>query len=151
MLSYSVMFNSLRSHGLQPARLLCPWRFSRQECWNGLLYPPPGDLPDLGIEPMSLASPVLAGRFFTTSATWDFWNVFPNNICQEQLHCDPHLSSSSVQASAPRGQGSLLPPVPRAGATPLAGLGLTKILNQGDLGLVPGLWRCPREGNGNPL
>ena len=45
-------------------------RFSRQEYWSGLLCPPPGDLPDPGIEPMSLMSPALAGRFFTTSATW---------------------------------------------------------------------------------
>ena len=45
----------LRSHGLQPARLLCPGGFSRQEYWNGLLYPPPGDLPKLGIEPRSPA------------------------------------------------------------------------------------------------
>ena len=29
--------------------------FSRQEYWSGLPFPPPGDLPDLGIEPMSLA------------------------------------------------------------------------------------------------
>ena len=29
-----------------------------------------GDLPDPGTEPMSLASPSLAGGFFTTSATW---------------------------------------------------------------------------------
>ena len=29
-----------------------------------------GDLPDPGIEHMSLMSPVLAGMFFTTSATW---------------------------------------------------------------------------------
>ena len=40
--------------------------FSRQECWSGLPFPPPGDLPDPGIEPMSPASPTLAGRFFTT-------------------------------------------------------------------------------------
>ena len=38
--------------------------FSRQEYWNGLLFPPPGDLPDPGIKPMSLTSPALAGRFF---------------------------------------------------------------------------------------
>ena len=25
--------------------------FSRQECWSGLPFPPPGDLPDPGIEP----------------------------------------------------------------------------------------------------
>ena len=42
---------------------------SRQEHWSGLLCPPPGDLPDPGIEPISLMSPALAGRFFTTSAT----------------------------------------------------------------------------------
>ena len=29
--------------------------FSRQEYWRGLPFPPPGDLPDLGIEPVSLA------------------------------------------------------------------------------------------------
>ena len=49
------MSNSLLPHGLQPARLLCPGGFSRQEYWNGLLYPPPGDLPNLGIKPRSPA------------------------------------------------------------------------------------------------
>ena len=34
--------------------------FSRQEYGNGLPYPPPGDLHNPGIEPMSLISPVLA-------------------------------------------------------------------------------------------
>ena len=29
--------------------------FSRQEYWNGLLFPTPGDLPDPGIEPASPA------------------------------------------------------------------------------------------------
>ena len=45
--------------------------FSRQEYWNGLPCPPPGDLPDPGIESRSLMSPALAGGFFTTSATWE--------------------------------------------------------------------------------
>ena len=40
--------------------------FSRQEYWSGLPFPPPGDLPDPGIKPMSLASTTLAGKFFTT-------------------------------------------------------------------------------------
>ena len=40
--------------------------FSRQEYWSGLPFPTPGDLPDPGIEPMFLASPALAGGFFTT-------------------------------------------------------------------------------------
>ena len=59
--------------------LITPWTvarqvppsmgFSRQEDWSGLLCPPPGDLPNPGIEPTSLMSPALAGGFFTTSAT----------------------------------------------------------------------------------
>ena len=40
--------------------------FSRQENWSGLPFPFPGDLPDPGIEPKSLVSPALAGRFSTT-------------------------------------------------------------------------------------
>ena len=43
VLSRSVMSNSLRPHGLQPARLLCPWRFFRQGHWSGLPCPPPGE------------------------------------------------------------------------------------------------------------
>ena len=43
--------------------------FSRQEYWSGLPWPPPGDLPNPGIEPTTLISPALAGGFFTTSAT----------------------------------------------------------------------------------
>ena len=40
--------------------------FSRKEYWSGLPFPSPGDLPNPGIKPVSLASPALAGRFFTT-------------------------------------------------------------------------------------
>ena len=36
--------------------------FSRQESWSGLPFPPPGDLPDPGMEHVS---PTLAGGFFT--------------------------------------------------------------------------------------
>ena len=41
--------------------------FSKQEYWNGLSCPPPGDLSHPGIEPTSLMSPALAGRFFTVA------------------------------------------------------------------------------------
>ena len=44
--------------------------FSRQECWSGFSCPPAGDLPDPGIQPVSLMSPALGGEFFTTRATW---------------------------------------------------------------------------------
>ena len=53
--SLSVVSDSLQPHGLQPTRFLCPWGFSRQERQNGLLCPPPGDLPNPGIEPRSSA------------------------------------------------------------------------------------------------
>ena len=49
---------------------LLSMEFSRQEHWSGLPCPLPGDLPDPGIEPASFMSPALAGRFFTSSATW---------------------------------------------------------------------------------
>ena len=42
--------------------------FSRQEYWSWLPFPTPGDLPNPWIKPGSLASPELAGGFFTTSA-----------------------------------------------------------------------------------
>ena len=43
----------------------------RQEYWSGLPFPSPGDLSDPGIQPASLVFPALAGRFFSTSTTWE--------------------------------------------------------------------------------
>ena len=43
--------------------------FSRQDYWSGLPFPTPEDLPDLGIEPVSLESPELVGGF--TNTTWE--------------------------------------------------------------------------------
>ena len=62
-LDYSPLGSSV--HGILQARIY----------WSDLPYPPPGDLPDLGIEPTSLRSPALTGRFFTTSATWEALNI----------------------------------------------------------------------------
>ena len=49
--------------------------FSRQEHWNELPFPPPGDLPNPGIEG---ASPALAGRSFTAEP--------PKELCRRCLH-----------------------------------------------------------------
>ena len=68
--SRSVVSNSLKHYGQYPTRLLHPG-FSRQEYWSELPCPPPGDLPDTGMEPRFLTSPVLAEGFFTTSPTWE--------------------------------------------------------------------------------
>ena len=55
VLSCSVMSNSLQPHGQQPSRLLCLWGLSRQESWNELPGPLPGDLLNPGNEPRSPA------------------------------------------------------------------------------------------------
>ena len=55
LLSHSVVSDSLWPQGLYPARLLCPWRFSREEYWSALPCPSPGDPPNAGIEPRSPA------------------------------------------------------------------------------------------------
>ena len=48
---------------------------SRQEYWNGLPFPPPGNFLKSGIEPESLMCPALAGRFFTLSTTsFNYYN-----------------------------------------------------------------------------
>ena len=45
--------------------------FSRQDYWNGLPFPVPGDLLFPGIKAVSLVFPAFAGRF--TSATWELF------------------------------------------------------------------------------
>ena len=45
--------------------------FSRQEHWSGFPCPPPGDLSNSGINPISSLSLALASEFFATSATWE--------------------------------------------------------------------------------
>ena len=52
--------------------------FSRQEYWSGFPFPPPGDLPNPGIECASTVSPALSGGFFTSWATRDA----PSEECQ---------------------------------------------------------------------
>ena len=80
-----------RAKSLQSCRFCAPlWTaahqaplsvgFSRQEYWSGLLCCPPGDLPDPGIEPLSLSFPALEGRFFTTNSMdihTTFWITCP--------------------------------------------------------------------------
>ena len=54
--------------------------FPRQEYWSGLPFPPPGDLPNQGSEPVS---PALAGRFVTNEPPGKPGNVrvrFKNQV-----------------------------------------------------------------------
>ena len=70
-------------------------RFPRQEYWSGLPCPPLGDLPNPGIEPMSLMSPALAGGFFTTSATWEarfLWQGSPKTPHMHRTRQSQHTT-----------------------------------------------------------
>ena len=51
VLSLFSVSDSVRPHGLQPTRLLCPWGFSKQEYWSGLPCSPSANLPDPEIKP----------------------------------------------------------------------------------------------------
>ena len=98
-----VVSNSLKLHGLQPARFLPFMRFSRQEYWSRLPFPPPGNLPNPGIDPASPAAPKLQaessllshwdmdsisgpGRFHVTQRVTkpvchNYWSLFPESLC----------------------------------------------------------------------
>ena len=45
--------------------------FFRQEYWSVFPCPSPGDLLHSGIQPTSLMSPKLSGRYFTSGTTWE--------------------------------------------------------------------------------
>ena len=92
------------AHGLQTARLLCSWGFSRQEYFSGFPCPPPGDLPDPGIEAVSPTSPALAGGFFTSSTTWEATGVCVLPVARTFLKMRPdvcYLQLKPVMAKDP--------------------------------------------------
>ena len=76
----SAWFAGVKNHGYKDYVLKGAWLFvtpwtiacqvglsmklSRQKYWSGLPFPSPGDLPNLGVKPMTFVSPALAGRFF---------------------------------------------------------------------------------------
>ena len=57
----------------------CSW--DEGEYWSALPRPPPGYIPNPGIEPTSLISPALAGMVFTTRATWETQTSGNNGPC----------------------------------------------------------------------
>ena len=92
-LSRVQLFATPRTVALQaPLSMGC----SRQEYCSGFSCPPPGDLPNPGVEPTSLASPTSAGRFFITGATWEthlfLLSLYTQNLCAF-CSLDGHLSA----------------------------------------------------------
>ena len=69
LLSCAQLFATPRTVALQAP---LSTEFFRQEYWSGLPLTPPGDLPDLGIEPTSPVAPALTGEFFTTEPLGSF-------------------------------------------------------------------------------
>ena len=59
-----------KSMSFHYVRLRCPWD-SQARILEWLPCPPPGDLPNPRTEPTSFTSPAMAGRFLTTSTTWE--------------------------------------------------------------------------------
>ena len=76
MCMFSVMFNSLQPHGLQPTRLLCPWDFPGKNIQVGCHFLLQGNFPNPEMEPTSVMSPALAGRFLSTRATCEVQREF---------------------------------------------------------------------------
>ena len=73
--------------------------FPRQEYWSGLPFPSPGDLLNPGIKLVSLASPTLAGRFFTNCATWE---ALLTNCCS-LIFCRNKKSNSHTKTTSETG------------------------------------------------
>ena len=95
-----------------------------QEYWSGLLFPPLGDLPKPGMEPASIATLALAGRFFTNYTTWGDHNPSKINIHE-------HIWASATAhwvKNPPSNAGDIR-----------------------DMGSIPESGRSPGGRNGNPL
>ena len=73
MLSCFSRVQPLQPKGLEPTHgtLLFMGHSMQEYCNIEMPGPSPEDLPGLGLKSASLKSPALAGRFFTTSATWE--------------------------------------------------------------------------------
>ena len=107
VLSGSVVSDSLQLHGLQPARLLCPWGFSKKEYWSQLPCPPPGDLPNPGIEPRSPtlqadslpSEPPEKPIIQVQNQSWNSHNHTTGECCDFSFHKCHTLDHSSHEAA----------------------------------------------------
>ena len=76
-------------------RLLGPWAFTRQEYWSGLPCPPPGDLPDSGIEPRSPALQEPPGKPKKTGVS-SLFLLQGNFLTQELNQGSPMMQADSL-------------------------------------------------------
>ena len=97
-------------------RTLLSTGFSRQQYWSGLLFSSPGDLSDPGIGPPSLASPSVAGQFFTTSATWEAPKLLRFPTKTSPSHSSPVLVMALWSDQNPEST-SVRPLIPNTGTS----------------------------------
>ena len=88
--------------------------FSKQEYWSGLPFPTPGDLPNPGIEPASLASPLLAGGFFTNESPGKLYRANSKVQIPAPSLTHSELLKSSVSHFFPLYCGNKPAPISRA-------------------------------------
>ena len=70
--------------------------FSRQEYWIGLPFPTLGDFADPRIKPASLASPALAGGFFTTEPPGKSWDESISRAVIKKYHKLGSLKNKNI-------------------------------------------------------
>ena len=139
--------------------------FSRQEYWSGLPCPPPGNLPNPGIKPVSLA---LACGFSTSSAAWEVIYMWLGSRLYIHIHTHIHRyvyvgfpgHSDSKDSACNAGDLGSIPgsgrspgkrngyPCQYSWASLVAQMVKESACNAGDPGLIPGSERCPGEGTG---
>ena len=112
VLSHWVVSNSLQPHGLYPARLLCPWGFSRQEYWGGFLCPSSGDLLNssdrIEVSKHCRWIPYHLSYHIESNTVADIFCLTPctastpvKSLCQRFISTWPH-QNSEMSANAPR-------------------------------------------------
>ena len=76
--------------------------FFRQESWSGLPFPSPGELPNPGMELVSLTSPTLAAGFFTPSTTWEAPSgPIKECLISTSLPSPPWAPGATMEAATP--------------------------------------------------
>ena len=140
--------------------------FSRQECWSGLPLPPPGDLPDPGMEPLSLMSLALAGGFFTTSTTCEVLGVVHGRCRTKEgekrrqpregppapsKHSSFGVHHHSSPQSLPHHRGRTFPPALQTRLSWFGGRHLGGTLNPGRCLFSPHTWAAIEQEPPQPL
>ena len=121
MSTCSVVSDSLLLYGLSPTRLLCPWASPGKNTAcspPGLPWPPPGDLPNPGIKPVSHVSPALQGD----SLPLNYWvqpRAFIPNIQFQTVCCSSEWHSVNSAIPKPEIVGYLLTVALGAGHEPM--------------------------------